>query len=226
MRHATISVLALMLLLTCLACGDDSAGADASDEVTAVVESEDIQATPTAATPTTDTATTEPATAEPAPTESAPTDDSTAPAEPAGAAEPLGPIELEPTGEAICGVVADVDFSAVNDATDVPLQPGDDRCLWLPSDGRTIEFAAWATSDLNNATGDALLDGAITNDPNAEIVELTNLGRQAISTSSDRERTVNVLLNDTFVLMVLTFQDYTVEELTGLAAQFLAAASG
>lgn len=223
MRNATTSVLALLLLLTCLACGDDSAGADAAGEATATVESEATRATPTADTPATDTATTEPATTEPATTEPATTDDSSAPAV---AAEPLGPIELEPTGEAICGVVADVDFSAVNDATDVPLQPGDDRCLWLPSDGRTIEFAAWATSDLNNATGDALLDGAITNDPNAEIVELTNLGRPAISTSSDRERTVNVLLNDTFVLMVLTFQDYTVEELTGLAAQFLAAASG
>ncbi|WP_108667102.1 hypothetical protein [Euzebya rosea] len=223
MRNASTSVLALLLLLTCLACGDDSAGADAAGEATATVESEDTRATPTADTPATDTATTEPATTEPATTKPATTDDSSAPAV---AAEPLGPIELEPTGEAICGVVADLDFSAVNDATDVPLQPGDDRCLWLPSDGRTIDFGTWVADDPDDATGETLLAQSTPGNPNTEVAPLTSLGRPALTASTEATNGVHVLLNDRFVLIVKTFEGYTLDELTDLASQFLAAAAG
>ena len=218
MRTSTFLLTAL-LLLACVACGsDDSAGAEAeADPTVAAVDPTVGATTPSAATEPDETPAAETPADEPPPTTEAPTE--------ATVAEPLDAIELEPTGEAICDVVATLDFSAVNDAPDAQIQPGDGSCLWLPSDGRTIDFGSWL-SDPAYGTGETLLNESTPGDPSTEITQLTSLGRPALGASNDRTTGVYVLLNDDFVLMVETFEDYTVDELTGLAAQFLAATNG
>ena len=218
MRTSTFLLTAL-LLLACMACGsDDSAGAEADTaaDATAAAESTVDAATPSAATEPVETPAVETPAEEPPP--------STEAAAEVTVAEPLDAIELEPTGQAICDVVATLDFSAVNDAPDAQIQPGDGSCLWLPSDGRTIDFGSWL-SDPAHGTGETLLNESTPGDPSTEITQLTSLGRPALGASNDRTTGVYVLLNDEFVLMVETFEDYTVDELTGLAAQFLAAAN-
>ena len=220
MRTSTLLLTAL-LLLSCVACGsDDSAGAEAgaAADATAVAESTVDAATPSAATEPVETPAVETPAEEPTPSTETPAE--------ATVAEPLDAIELEPTGQAICDVVASLDFSAVHDAPNGQLQPGDDRCLWLPSDGRTIDFGTWLADDPDDATGETLLAQSTPGNPNTEVAPLTSLGRPALTASTDATNGVHVLLNDRFVLVVKTFEDYTIDQLTGLTTQFLAAANG
>lgn len=101
MRTSTF-LLSALLLLSCVACGsDDSAGAAA--DATAVAESTVDAATPSAATDPVETPAVETPAEEPTPSTETPAE--------ATVAEPLDAIELEPTGQAICDVVAALDFS-------------------------------------------------------------------------------------------------------------------